>query len=356
METGITTATDKEGRDSCVVVVKGTFLINENGVAGLSEKQEPFVYADAHYGDPGETSIQYECDFAPFKPRTDIIINGSAYAPKERPVQEIAASFQVGKIKKSVRVVGDRFWERGILKLLPSEPEPFVKMPLMFEKAYGGTDHSHEDPKYHGTEMRNPVGVGFFKNPNLRIVEGTPLPNIEEPGRPINKYTDNPGPAGFGTLGRNWHPRIKYAGTYDDGWLKDKFPFLPDDFDTQYFQSAPADQQLDYLHGGEEVVCTNMTPDGTLKFTIPQVKVPLLFRFTDKEVEVKPNLDTLIIEPDERRFILIWRANVPIGRKLNALREILVGMQPEPEAPKWRNAKRYFKSLSEFIDWKKDLN
>ena len=99
-----------------------------------------------------------------------------------------------------------------------------------------------------------------------------------------------------------------------------------------------------------------MTPDGTLKFTIPQVKVPLLFRFRDKEVEVKPNLDTLIIEPDERRFILLWRANVPIGRKLNALREVLVDIQPKPETPKTRNGKRYFKSLSEFIDWKRDLN
>lgn len=353
MEAGITTATDKDGRDSCVVVVKGTFLINENGVAGLAEKQEPFVYADVHYGDPGETSIQYECDFAPVKPRTDIIINGHAYAPQEKPVKEIAVSFQVGRMRKRLRVVGDRFWERNMFKLYPSEPKPFVKMPLMFEKAFGGSDHTHEDPQYHGTEMRNPVGVGFFKNPESKLVEGTPLPNLEDAERLIHKHTDHPNPVGFGTLGRNWQPRIEYAGTYDDGWLKDKFPFLPDDFDTRYFQAAPADQQLDYLQGGEEVACTNMTPDGLLKFTIPKMDVPLLFRFRDREVEVKPNLDTLIIEPDERRFILLWRANVPIGRKLNTLREVLVGVQPEAETPKHRNGKRYFKSLSEFIDWKK---
>lgn len=356
MEAGITTAMDKDGRDSCVVVVKGTFLINKNGVAGLAEEQEPFVYADKHYGESGSTSIQYECDFAPFKPRTDIIINGHAYAPHERPALEFSVSFQIGKIKKNVRVVGDRFWERSILKLLPTDPKPFVKMPFLFEKAYGGSDHTHDDPKYHGTEMRNPVGVGFFKNPDSKVVEGTPLPNIEDPDHSIKKYSDTPNPVGFGTLGRNWQPRIRYAGTYDESWLNNKFPFLPDDFDMHYFQSAPVDQQVDYLQGGEEVLCRNMTPGGSFKFTIPGMNVPLLFQFRDKEVEVKPNLDTLIIEPDERRIILLWRANVPVGRKLNALREVLVGIQPESETSDWRQGKRYFKSLSEFIGWKRDVN
>ena len=52
-QTGLTVATDKDGRDFCVIVIKGTFNIGTNGEAMLAEKQEALVYADIHYGDPG---------------------------------------------------------------------------------------------------------------------------------------------------------------------------------------------------------------------------------------------------------------------------------------------------------------
>ena len=106
-------------------------------------------------------------------------------------------------------------------------------------------------------------------------------------------------PVSFGILGRNWQPRIRFAGTYDDRWLNSAFPFLPEDFDDRYFQSAPADQQIPFLQGGETVRCINMTPGGKFAFTVPKVEVPIVFRFRDREVRVEPNLDTLIIEPDQ---------------------------------------------------------
>src|SRR6266542_6610715 len=81
----LTVPTDKDGRDHCVVVVKGTFSIGQDGKATLAKNQEPFVYADVHYGDPGTTSIKYECDFASFKPKTDVIVNGHAYSPTGKP-------------------------------------------------------------------------------------------------------------------------------------------------------------------------------------------------------------------------------------------------------------------------------
>lgn len=107
--------------------------------------------------------------------------------------------------------------------------------------------------------------------------------------------------------------------------MNDRFPFLPEDFDEQYFLSAPIDQQMPYLRGGEFIRCTNMTDDRTLAFTLPKMQIPIVCRFRDRKVDVQPNPDTLIVEPDERRFLLAWRANVPVGRKLAALREVLVG-------------------------------
>lgn len=351
MQAGLTVAVDKNGRDLCVVVLKGTFLVENDGKVRLADEQEPFVYADKHYGEPGTTSIKYECDFAPFKPMADVIINGRAFSPSGRPATELAVILELGFLKKQVKIIGDRLWEKTVTGLQPSTPAPFLEMPLQFERAFGGSDHSHPDPKYQGTEMRNPVGTGFHKNPDKHVIEGTSLPNIEYFGHTLRGWSDTPPPAGFGTIGRGWQPRIGFAGTYNDKWLEEKFPFLPDDFDHHYFQSVPQDQQVPFFQGGEQVRCTNMTTDGSFSFIVPKHELPIVYRFRDREVVVQPNLDTLLIEPDQHRFIVLWRAAIPIGRKLNALREIIVGKQPASSPKSTRNGKPRFKSLSEAIAW-----
>ncbi len=53
----------------------------------------------------------------------------------------------------------------------------------------------------------------------------------------------------FGPIGRSWQQRIKWAGTYDDQWMRHQYPFLPNDFDEHYFQAAPEDQQTHHLVG-----------------------------------------------------------------------------------------------------------
>lgn len=351
MEAGLSVATDKEGRDYCVVVVKGTFTIGDDGQATLAEEQEPLVYADVHYGDPAETSMKYECDFARFKPQADIIVNGHAYSPTGKPIEAVDVALEVGTLKKQIRVVGDRHWHKRLFGFRVSAPTPFIKMPLVYERAFGGSDHSHEQPQNHGTELRNPLGVGFCKNSDAKIIKGTPLPNLEHLQHLIRKWSDTPPPIGFGILGRNWELRIKHAGTYDEQWQNERFPFLPEDFDDLYFQSAPADQQVPYLKGGEAVLCINMTPDGRFECTVPTVKFPIIFQFRDREERIEPNLDTLIVEPDQHRILILWRASVAVGRKLNNLREVLVGGHPRSRLRP--TAKRHFKSLAEFIAWKK---
>src|SRR5208283_338597 len=104
MEAGLTVATDKEGRDHCVVVVKGTFDVGDSGHPRPAEKQEPLVLTDLHHGDPASTSIKYECEFAMFKPRADVIVNGQAYAQKGKLVQEVTVALVIGDMRKEIRV------------------------------------------------------------------------------------------------------------------------------------------------------------------------------------------------------------------------------------------------------------
>lgn len=356
MLAGLTVFTDKDGRDHCVVIVKGTFAIHPDGAVTLAEEQHPLVYADEHYGDPGSTSIQYECDFAPFKPRADVIINGFAISPNGKPVREMLVGLQIGPVRKIIKVFGDRLWDSGLTGLRASEPKPFTKMPLKYENAYGGTDQSHDDPKKWGSELRNLVGIGFYVGSGIGSVTGKPIPNLEDVNNPIGTWSDRPPPASFGGLARGWQPRINYAGTYDKKWLDHCFPFLPADFDERYFQSAPANQQLPYLNGGEVVRCANMAPDGEVTFTIPRMNIPVSYRFHDRTVAKEPNLDTLLIEPDQRRFIATWRTAIQLGRKIHALREVTVG-RPKPTIQRrTASGKPHFNSINEAIDWQRGVS
>ena len=103
--------------------------------------------------------------------------------------------------------------------------------------------------------------------------------------------------------------------------------------------------------GGELVRCLNMTPDREFRFVIPKITVPVLLKFWDRDVELAPKLDTLIIEPDFRRFSLRGELESATGRKLNALRTVEVG--PRLPRPRRSSGKRRFKSIAEFISWKR---
>src|SRR5262249_17572055 len=68
------------------------------------------------------------------KPRGEALMSGWAFAPAGKPAQIVAARLEVGPIAKEVWAIGDRFW-----KLTgPTEAEAFEKMPLAYDRAFGG--------------------------------------------------------------------------------------------------------------------------------------------------------------------------------------------------------------------------
>lgn len=344
---------DVEGRDWCVVVVKGTFRLGERGEVDVSSEQHPFVFADQHHGDPGSSSIRYECDFAPFKPEVDVLFNGHAYAPEGRPTQQCHVRLQVGSLTKTLQISGSRYWTQGLVRLTPSEPKPFTCVPLTYERAFGGTDHSHKDATHHGTDLRNPIGTGFRQNPSTAAALGSFLPQVEYPRDLHTRWNEPIQPAGLGVIGRSWQPRLRYAGTFDERWRNERAPFLPEDFNPLHFQSAPADQRLKTVHGGEAVQCINLSKVGFLHFVLPRVEVPVTFVLDNRQENKPPMLDTLLIEPDEQRLVLTWRARIALGRKLTQLREIKVGPPRSRPRPVGHNSKPYFKGIGELVRLRK---
>ena len=195
--------------------------------------------------------------------------------PAGRPVTEMLAALTVAGRRKVVRVVGDRVWRGVIGRSIgrSTAPEPFVSMPLVYERAFGGRDHADHDadagPGEAGArgegrvlaEERNPVGAGFRGRRWLARGSALRLPNLEDPRRPWRAVGDRPPPAGFAFVAPCWQPRCAYAGTYDDVWRTTRAPFLPADFDARFCNAASADLTFDGgLFGGEPLVLDGREP------------------------------------------------------------------------------------------------
>jgi hypothetical protein len=315
---------DPQGVESLYTVVKGTFVIGEQVV--LAAKQLPVEAADKYYGDPGASSVRVPGDLGLIKPGTDVMLAGHAYAPGGQPVKQMEITLSVGAaIRKTVHAWGDRFWSKGMLGAKMSDPVPFTKMPLVWERAFGGSDMTVDEPPKVEMADRNPVGAGFHMKHGKKELEGLKLPNLESPPKLIRSWTDRPEPAAFAPIGPHWQPRKSYAGTYDDAWQKTRSPFLPTDFDSRFFQLAPPDQVVPaYLQGGEAVEVCGATPGGRLRFRLPQLKFEVIYHLDDAQKPRPANLDTVLIEPDESRLVLLWRTVFPCDKKALQVREIEV--------------------------------
>jgi hypothetical protein len=331
MQAGYTMGMQPDGRELLVVCVKGTFVIPKSGEEPrLAEEQVPLVMADTFTGEPGLSAPIYESDYPPRKPRCDVLLNGSAYAPGGRPTIKVPVLLQVGSLSKSFLVVGDRVWKKGFLSIKATAPRPFLVMPISYDRAFGGVDATQEDPTKHKTYLTNPAGVGFHHNLDADLVAGEPLPNTEETGKPVTKPNGNYRPMAFGPIGRAWQPRAPLAGTYDKNWLDNIFPFLPPDFNEAYYQAAPPDQQMPHLRGGEQVTLVNLTPEGRTVFRLPTSRLLVWFIMKNgEEKETQAVIDTVLIEPDKKRFMLTWRSSIPLKKNMFEVVQVVLGPNPE---------------------------
>lgn len=317
-------APDPDGIESLFTVVKGTFALDRldaGGVPARADEQVPPTLADEHHGRPGESSIRAPSDVALVKPATDVLLTGSAYAPGGRPVTWMDVTLSAGPLAKTVRVFGDRVWRDGAT-VTATAPAPFERMPLVWERAYGGTDQAAGHPR---GEPRNPVGAGFRAPDGEKRLDGLPLPNLEDPGEPVLDWKDAPPPAAFAPVAPHWLPRRAFAGTYDEAWQSGRAPYLPRDFDPRFFQLAPPGLVAPgYFQGGETVDVTGATPAGRLTFRLPRIPVEVEYALDNRKETPPVHLDTVLIEPDAARVVLVWRTVLQCDKKLLKVREIAV--------------------------------
>jgi hypothetical protein len=234
--------------------------------------------------------------------------------------------FEVGPVRKQARIVGNRFWVRGLWGANMSAPEPFTEMPLVWERASGGWDRSHVDPEFHTCDKRNPFGVGFQRDFGP-TQDQIPLPNIEDVNDPVTTLGRRTKPCGFGFINPDWEPRASYAGTYDKDWIETKMPLLPDDFDLRFFNAAsPGLITSGYLAGNEQVFVRNCGKEEKLEFELPGAPAPSCrFRIAkQQDVQLTGNLDTVVVNVAEETVTLTYRCHVPLALGFDRLREVQI--------------------------------
>jgi hypothetical protein len=260
---------------------------------------------------PDRSSVKYPADICLRKRSTDVVVVGSAVAPRGTAVTELEVRIQVGSLERRLHVHGSRVWTRGVMGLSPGRAAPFECVPLQWELAFGGFE-----------EARNPVGRGRVKDPEK--LEGQLAPQIEDPQSRIR----SPGkgmPAGIGAIGRHWMPRRQYAGTPDQRWQEERMPLLPLDFDDRFNQvAAPGLTAPAFFHGGEPVRLEGMVSTGPLQFNLPKLHFFVGAHTDDGLVEQRPVLDTVLLEPNERHLELTWRSLVSLPRDASKLRAVQV--------------------------------
>jgi hypothetical protein len=306
--------TAKNGATFLRIVLKGGFDILPDGQLLLAQEQPEVVMEDTYWGEPGKSSVRYESDVILGKPTTDLVVIGHARAPGDRPVEQMDVQVAYeNRLIKRLRVFGDRQWWNARI----TRPAPFSAMPIIYDRAFGGSDEQ-------GSEPRNRAGIGY-SSAGSHTDDGMPVPNIEFPDQLIGNEDDRPAPAGLGVISKHWQPRLAYAGTYDEAWLEDQFPLLPADFDERFFQSVAPDQWIKHPQGGEAVAIQGMTPEGVLHFRLPPCEIALHLRYRDGFEDKQMVPETLLIEPDERRLVITWGASADIHGDPFRLLQMRVG-------------------------------
>ena len=234
----------------------------------------------------------------------EFLVSGFATTAFQEDKTQCAVRINVAGMEKSLSVSGDRYWvDNNIVG-----PEPFERMEISWENAFGGSSFS-ENPNGKGADkISTPIGRAF------------PLPNVEALTQRVGRPGQRVEAASFGAIPFTRPSRLKKGGSYSDAWLKNEFPGFFSDIDLTMFNSASPDQRwedTDAIPLGAAFHIWNMNESEhcwsdklplwyARCFVLREENNQELFR----EVSLKPT--TAWFVPHEKKIILIYHGSIEI--------------------------------------------
>ncbi|WP_312046498.1 DUF2169 domain-containing protein [Erwinia sp.] len=296
---------DQHDHGFTTVVARLSYDLNiHSGTLTLCEDQGELVEQDSYFGETGRSSTRFESDLAPYKPRLDVVINATAWAPEDKPVKAFTAGIQIGDITRLLRINGAREWRKMLASWQLSDAQPLTSLDIRYEYAAGGFYQPEGEDII--ASPANTVGMGWYPPALLKKTKAQRLaaPQIEWVTQPVEKIDRITQPAGFGFYGRGWQGRIEYAGSYDKKWQKERHPLLPQDFSFDYWCGAHPYMQFPFPQPLKSLpvklrylIAASEIKNQHIQFSVP-VETLFVFITTLKGAGVAKDmlLDTLVID------------------------------------------------------------
>lgn len=246
----------------------------------------------------------------------DVVLLGAAYAPGGRPTRELMVAMRVGSTTRHLKVSGDRHWVGTGDAAYISEPEPFVRMALTWDRAFGGGGDVWLDPHtvLPARHPGNPNGRGYDIDPIVHgyqrtgaAAEGFPrsdyvreLPNLEHPLEPIRAWSDAPDPYCWAAIppGVAAFLAARQARVEGSRAVFDQPPLAT---------SGHPDWRLPIPAAGEPVVLEGCHHAGPWWFAWPRLAVSYDYEIGARRGarHLEPYL--LVLLPEEDRFTISFR-------------------------------------------------
>ena len=279
------------------VVCRATFALRP-GQSPLAPTQQPVATADVYT--EGSRALQAASDLVPLKKQPEVLLTGHAFAPGGQRVPSFVARMAVGEIDKALQIAGDRaFGLDGAL----SDPAPFVRMPLAWERAAGGPDTSNPAGR--------PLGAAAVPDAYGRV----PAPNLLPPGFHLASRSDIVPVVGLGPIAPHWPSRAGCLHRYAAGWDPARWHErpLPPDIDLAYFNAAPPDQRRAAPFGEEQIYLENLHPlFAQLSTRLAPVSPAVTVDRGQGSEPLQMRCDTLVIDTDRGLAMLVWRGHLQL--------------------------------------------
>jgi hypothetical protein len=196
--------------------------------------------------------------------------------------------------------------------------------------------------------------MGFAEEWYLKAkkIKRVRAPQIDLPEDPVREFGKTCAAQGFGVITKGWLPRRTLCGTIDDAFIQSGNS-LPEDFDFAFWNGAHPDLQVPWLAGNEEITLTNLCPhnmpgatrdksgNALLRFSLPGHQPFVLVRYEDGAmVPTQAELDTLVIEPDERKVSCVYRLLLTMEPAVRMLEARLIFKDPDAGREKGKPGSR----------------
>lgn len=232
----------------------------------------------------------------------DVFVIGNVWQPGAQAGPELTAEVRIGeRLLRRITAIGDRRWVRENGSLVPGAPEPFVSMPLAYERAFGGAVETENGAC---AWPANPTGKGFYLTPEQ--AEGQPLPNLEDPQHRIATIEDRPEPMATGPYPAEGSLLMEDAVELD---LESANPGLKRIRPLMFNRAHPRMilAPSDTPRHGEVVEVTHASPTGALRFAMPELAFHARVELEDRRYDFPLHLDQIAILLDEPRVVLGYR-------------------------------------------------